>query len=326
MKILIVCRKQKGEPVSQFILDQEEALNTLGHQVSYVTVKRGGLGGYFELYRELMKTLQETHPDIVHAHYGLCGLVANMQRKVPVVVTYPGSDVNNRKIRPLSVISMWLSKYNIFMSNPQLANVRRFANPKKTEILRYGISLDIFKPIDQKKATQLFTAARPQEVNWKEGEKVVLFSSKFIREDKDPDLAREAVRQVSQKRLKEGKSAVRLIQIQGDYTKEEMAWQMNMVDAGILTSKAEGSPQFTKEVMACGTPIVCVNVGDVAEQLAGLEGCWVAKTRDPEELSELLEKALDFGKTQGHQHIKDMHLDRVDIAQRLVEIYSKFVK
>jgi glycosyltransferase involved in cell wall biosynthesis len=146
--------------------------------------------------------------------------------------------------------------------------------------------------------------------------KYVLFSSKFTRMDKDPDLAKAAVALVDN---------AELLPLTGGYTKEEMVSLMNAVDAAIVTSKSEGSPQFTKEVMACGCPIVSVDVGDVAEQVEGLDGCYIAKTREPEELAELLKKAIAFGKTKGHQHIKDMRLDNVQVAERLVEIYKKVI-
>lgn len=307
MKILVVCRWH-GDHAAAFIMEQVDALKSLGHDVQYVTAKKGGIEGYVELYRNLRKAIREIQPDIVHAHYGICGLIANLQRQVPVVTTYPGSDINNKKVRPISVIAMRLSKYNLFMSKRQIAKVKRYAKPGKTEIVRYGILSDLF--VEQDKAKARKTMGLDADKNY------VLFSSKFTRLGKDPDLAKAAVALVDN---------AELLPLTGGYTKEEMVSLMNAVDAAIVTSKSEGSPQFTKEVMACACPIVSVDVGDVAEQVEGLEGCYIAKTREPEELAELLKKAIAFGKTKGHQHIKDMRLDNVQVAERLVEIYKKVI-
>ena len=307
MKILIVCRWH-GDHAAAFIMEQVDALRSLGHDVQYVTAKNGGIGGYVELYRNLRKAIREIQPDIVHAHYGICGLIANLQRQVPVVTTYPGSDINDKKIRPISVMAMRLSKYNLFMSKRQIAKVQRYAKPEKTEIVRYGILSDLFVEQDKSKARKA--------MGLEADKKYVLFSSKFTRLGKDPNLAKAAVALVDN---------AELLPLTGGYIKEEMVSLMNAVDAAIVTSKSEGSPQFTKEVMACGCPIVSVDVGDVAEQVEGLEGCYIAKTREPEEIAELLKKAIAFGKTNGHQHIKDMRLDNVQVAERLGEIYERIL-
>ena len=316
MKILIVCRWH-GDHAAAFIMEQVDALRSLGHDVQYVTAKKGGIGGYVELYRNLCKAIREIQPDIVHAHYGICGLIANLQCQVPVVTTYPGSDINDKRIRPISVMAMRLSKYNLFMSKRQIAKVQRYAKPEKTEIVRYGILSDLFVEQDKAKARK----AMGLEAN----KKYVLFSSKFTRLGKDPELAKQAVALLNDDNDANDGNDIILLELTGGYTKEEMVSLMNAVDAAIVTSKSEGSPQFTKEVMACGCPIVSVDVGDVAEQVEGLEGCYIVKSREPRELAEALEKAIAFGKTKGHQHIKSMRLDNVQIAERLVEIYGNII-
>ena len=314
MKILVVCRWH-GDHAAAFIMEQVDALRSLGQQVQYVTAKKGGIGGYMELYRNLKKTIRTMQPNVIHAHYGICGLVANLQRQVPVVVTYPGSDINDKKIRPISVMSMRLSKYNLFMSKRQIEKVKQYAKPEKTAILRYGILSDLFVEQDQMAARKAMGLERDK--------KYVLFSSKFTRLGKDPDLAK-AVVSLTNERMKDlgNEREVVLLPLTGGYTKEEMVSLMNAVDAAIVTSKSEGSPQFTKEVMACGTPIVSVDVGDVAEQVDGLDGCYISKTRDVEELASLLGKAIEYGKTKGHQHIIDMQLDNIQVAKRLITIYQ----
>lgn len=316
MKILFVCRIYGR--VAPFISEQMEALQYLGNEVRYVTAQKGGLAGYFELYRNLMQVIRDEQPDIVHAHYGICGLIANLQHQVPVVVTYLGSDINDSRLRPISILSILMSRYNLFMSKRQIAKVQRCAKPKKTEILRYGILSDLFIQKDK-------TLAR-KEIGLEIDKKFVLFSSAFTRIGKEFNLAKTVVAIVDKRRREAGMSGVELLPLTGGYTKEEMVSLMNAVDAAIVTSKSEGSPQFTKEVMACGTPIVSVDVGDVAEQVKGLDGCYISMTRDAKELAGLLEKALTFGKTNGHQHIKDMHLDNVQVAERLVEIYKSVLK
>ena len=310
MKIIVVCRFH-GVRIVPFISEQAEAVERLGHEVRFVISHHKGVRGYIELYRNLRKAMREMQPDIIHAHFGICGFAANLQRKVPVVVTYLGSDINT-KIRYISILSMLLSKYNIFMGTRQLAKVKRFANPAKTEIVRYGILSDLFVEQDKQKAREALGLDKDK--------KYVLFSGRFSRLDKDPELAKAAVAL-----LNDGENEVVLQELTGGYTKEEMVSLMNAVDAAVVTSKAEGSPQFTKEVMSCGCPIVSVDVGDVAEQVEGLDGCYIVKSRDPREIADALKKAIAFGKTNGHQHIKDMQLDNDQVAKKIVEIYEKLL-
>ena len=64
----------------------------------------------------MRKKIKNFSPDIVHAHFGISGLVANLQRKVPVVITFHGSDAYLPKVRLLSKIAAGLSGFNIFVS------------------------------------------------------------------------------------------------------------------------------------------------------------------------------------------------------------------
>ena len=76
--------------------------------------------------------------------------------------------------------------------------------------------------------------------------------------------------------------------------------------------------------MACGCPIVSVDVGDVRERLEGVDGCYVTLTREPNELAELLRKALDFkGKTLGRNKLVTDGLNNRQVAEQLISLYEK---
>lgn len=322
MKILVVCRWHRTHAAA-FIMEQVDALRALGHDVEYCTADKGGMMGYVDLYRKIRKAIKTWRPDIIHAHYGICGFVAcSASRSIPVVTTYPGSDINSKYIRHISRLCMHMSAYNLFMSKRQIEKVKDLAFPSKTMILRYGIMLDLFQPMDRLEAWKLFANAKPDEVKWNDMDKYVLFSSKYNRPVKDPELAKSVIEYANQ----QVPYTIHLLPLTGGYTKEEMVWLMNAVDAALVTSKSEGSPQFTKEVMACGTPIVSVDVGDVAEQVEGLDGCYIAHSREPQELAELLLQAIAYGKTEGYQHIVKMELSNDLVASKLMEIYQSLLK
>ena len=101
---------------------------------------------------------------------------------------------------------------------------------------------------------------------------------------------------------------------------------MHAVDAALMTSHSEGSPQFIKEVMACGCPLVSVDVGDVKEITAGVDGCYLV-SRGPKEIAEKLQLAIDFKeRTQGRQRIVELGLGNQKIAEKIVAIYTNVVK
>ena len=69
------------------------------------------------------------------------------------------------------------------------------------------------------------------------------------------------------------------------------------------------------------------NVGDVKERLTGIAGCYVAETREPDELAGFLKRALDYnGPTMGRDAIFSAGLDNGQILKKIKDIYSKVMK
>ena len=307
MKILIVASYNKNRFVP-FVQEQGEALQAAGCEIEWFGIKRKGIVGYLREIPRLRKMICEVKPDIIHAHYGLSCLLANLAtRRVPVVSAYHGSDINLPKVRPFSKTAMWLSAWNIFVSkrNMELAGA---IEGKKCSLVPCGISLSE----DQ---LQSRTEAR-KALGWKADEKKVLFTSAFDNSVKDPELAKAAVS------LLEG---AELIELKG-YSRGEVNRLICAANCLLMTSKTEGSPQVIKEAMACGCPIVSVDVGDVAERTEGVEGCYVVPSREPKDIAEALKKAIAFeGKTNGREHILSAGLTNEQVAKRIIEIYEDII-
>ena len=307
MKVLIVASYNKNR-YAPFIVEQAEALKRRGCQIDYLGLQGKGVKGYLRNLPVLRRCIRTFCPDVIHAHYGLSGLLANLQRWIPVVTTYHGSDINDKKALRFSKIAMKLSAWNIFVSR----NTMDIAQPKKHySLLPCGIDLCETQMTDKSEARR--------KMKLDEKIKYVLFAGAFDNVVKDAPLAQEAVSFLQDKN-------VELLELKG-YSREEVTLLMCAVDAFLMTSFMEGSPQVVKEAMACGCPIVSVNVGDVKERVEGVEGCYVATTREPRELAALLNKAFFFqGKTEGRKKMIAAGLDNCQVAEKMVSLYNIVVK
>ena len=299
MKILIVASLNKGF-YAPFIVEQAQALENNGHNILFFGIKGQGVFGYLKNRSRLIRVIQQFDPQIVHAHYGLSGLLANMQRKVPVVTTFHGSDINNKSVLRFSKLAMFFSAYTIFVSQRNIA----IAAPKKHyQLLPCGIDSTNFQLFDKQEARA--------KLQLLPSRKYVLFAGSFSNRVKNPELAEKAIALLNN---------VELIELKG-YSRVEVNYLMHAVDAALMTSHTEGSPQFIKEVMACGCPLVSVDVGDVKEITAGVDGCYLV-SRDPKEIAEKLQLAIDFKeRTQGRQRIMELGLSNELVAKKLIEIY-----
>ena len=318
MNILIVASYNKKR-FAPFVVEQARALQQAGCEIEWFGVQGKGLLGYLKEIRRLRKNLQECQPDIVHAHYGLSCLLANLAtRRVPVVSTYHGSDINLPKVRLLSRIAIRMSAWNIFVSKKNMRLVGAVER-KKCSLIPCGINLP--EPWSKLKKTQIGGKTIGQWVDGvlTKGKKHVLFAGAFDNAVKNSELAMQAIAD-----LKFKISNLDLVELKG-YSRDQVNALMYNCDAFLMTSMTEGSPQVIKEAMACGCPIVSVDVGDVKERVEGLEGCYVAQSREPEELAVLLENAINYGKTKGHPHLIELGLTNEQVAKRIVEIYKKIL-
>ena len=304
MRILVVASFNHGS-FAPFVVEQAAALRAAGCEVRLFGLQGKGFQGYLKNLPALKSDIKAFRPDVVHAHYGLSGLFANLQRQAPVVTTYHGSDINDKDVLRFSTMAMNLSAWNVFVSKKTLD----IAQPKKRfSLLPCGVDFNELQ-------LTLRDEAR-QKMNLYEGKKYILFAGAFDNGVKNAPLAYQTVTELKS-------NGVELLELKG-YTRDEVTLLMCAADAFLMTSLTEGSPQVVKEAMACGCPIVSVDVGDVKERTDGVEGCFVAKSREPQELAGLLRKAMRFeGKTKGREKIIAEGLDNRQVAQKLIDVYKE---
>lgn len=289
--------------VLPFVGEQAASLRDTGCEVELFLLR----GNYVRQWRSLRAKIQEYKPDVIHAHYGLSCLVANIAtRRVPVVSTYHGSDINLKSARRFSKIAMWLSAWNIFVSQRNVD----IAKPRKHwSLIPCGVALS---------EDQLQTREEARKkMGWTPLDKKVIFAGAFDNAVKDPELAKQAIALMND---------VELIELKG-YTREQVNTLMCACNAFLMTSKTEGSPQVIKEAMACGCPIVSVDVGDVAERTNGVDGCYVVPSREPKDIADVLKIAIEHvGKTKGREKILADGLFNPQVAERIINIYRSLIK
>ena len=304
MRVLIVARCKNGH-YAPFITEQVEAVEKQGVECNYFGVDGKGIIGYLRQIPKLRKAIREFRPNVIHAHYGLCGLLANYQRRIPVVTTYHGSDINDPKVLLLSKRSIHRSRFNIFVSQKNVD----IARPRKDfALIPCGINLEDYPIIDK-------TDARKQMGLSLSG-KYVLFAGAFDNPIKNAPLAKEAMERVPE---------AELLELKG-YSRSQVAHLMQAVDAFLMTSLTEGSPQVIKEAMACGCPIVSVDVGDVKTRITGLDGCFISD-RSVDDIAVSLQKSLAFvERTTGRDAIIKEGLTNCQIARRIIDCYAGLVR
>jgi glycosyltransferase involved in cell wall biosynthesis len=309
LKVLIVCSGTSGV-LSPFVRDQMDSLAKFGIEFSLFQIRRKGMLGYLLHLKALQRKIEQVKPDLIHAHFGLSALLANLQRNVPVVTTFHGSDINDANVFKYSKWAHKLSAASIFVEKSMIQKVK---DQDKGNIIPCGVDTSVFYPITKSES------AKNLDIN---SERIkILFSSNFDIPVKNYSLAMESCKRV---KTMIGKG-INIIELKGN-SREQVNLLMNASDCILLTSFSEGSPQVIKEAMACNCPIVTTDVGDVKWVLGNTEGCFITSF-EPEDVAEKIKKALDFRqKTNGRDRIFELGLDSITVAGKIIEVYKKVLK
>lgn len=304
MRILIVA-SGNTKAVSPFIIEQVESLKKIDIHIEYFLIKGKGWTGYLKSLSKLKKKIKNKKFNLIHAHYGLSGLLATLQRKIPVIITFHGSDININKNYKWSFIASRLSSKNIFVHKDQPKKLKVMLNEK--DIIPCGINLKIFQPKDK--------IALRKKLNWDQNKVYILFSSSFDKPVKNVNLAYKSTQNIKNSELIELKN----------YTKIELSNLMNAADLLLVTSFSETGPLIVKEAIACNCPVVSTDVGDVKEIIVKRKNSFVT-SYNPKEIEAVIKKVIKLKKPVPKDELTFQEYDLNYAAQRIKVVYQECLK
>lgn len=322
MKVLFVSSGTSKDGISTLVFNQGESLKRMGVSVEYFTINRKGFSGYFTYTFKLKKHLKRNSYNIIHAHYGLSGLVAVFakQKRQKLIISFMGTDILGiQKGRRQTLFGKFLvllnkraAKYadHIVVKSNEMYNMIGIRNKS---VIPNGVNLNQFKPSGR--------SAAIERLGWVKEKRHLFFMADPSRPEKNYSLAKSALQLLQHKNVE--------LHLLRDITPSKVVHYYIASDACLLTSYYEGSPNVIKEAMACNRPVISTDVGDVAETIGNTEGCYLTSF-NPFEIAEKIDKALQFsmenGETKGRERIIQLGLESSEIASRLIEVYQKVLK
>lgn len=318
MKVLFVSSGNAKEGISPIIRNQADSLKKNGIEIEHFPIQGKGIAGYLKNIKPLKDYLKCKNFQIIHAHYGLCGIIAQLIRtKEKLIVSFMGDDligsINQKGNYSFmgnfltSLNKLFISSYDyVIVKSQQMAEGLKTA---KLQIIPNGVDLKLFVPIDKFDAKQ--------KINFDPEKKIIIFVTNPERPEKNYILAKKSISALNRKDIV-------LLPVY-NIAQDELKYYYSAADLLLMTSLHEGSPNVIKEAMACNCPIVSTDVGDVSDIIGNTEGCFIS-SYNPEEIAHLINLALVFsdknGRTDGRQRIIDLQLDSDTVAQKIISIYQ----
>ena len=181
MKILEVSRYKNNFADHQlpFVKEQGEAIRALGHEVEYFLIK----GNYLKARKALKAKIREFKPDVIHAHYGLSAITAELQSEVPVVTTFHNGETHSWWVNVLTSLFSLRAKHVIYVA--QHIRDMVYFKAKNYSIIPCGV------PMEQMVITPKEEARK--QLGWDVDKKYILFGGAFSNTRKNYALLRSAV-------------------------------------------------------------------------------------------------------------------------------------
>lgn len=301
-----------------FVRTQVESLRQIGVQAEpFVLQGSNRKLMYPRAVPALRRRLDRTPSvDVVHAHYGLVGAVARLQRRVPVVLTFHGDDLlgtideAGRTIPWSRLIAgggrlLARTVDAVIVQSEQMAE--RVHAVREVHVIPHEVDMELFRPVDR-------ALARARLGLDPDGHYVLFAASPSVPVKRFP-LARDAVEFV-----RRDLPGAELLVVHQE-TQERLVQYMNACDVLAFTSFQEGSPNIVKQAMACNLPVVATDVGDVREIVSGTRGCTIVEP-DVATVAEGLLRALRAGeRSDGRERVQ--HLRPQAVARRVLRVYER---
>jgi teichuronic acid biosynthesis glycosyltransferase TuaC len=306
MRVLVVTNLVPDAATPQrgrWVRDQVAEIRARGIEVEEFGFPRGSRE-YLPATRRLRARLKRERYDLVHAHYGLAGWVAQLAGAQPLLVTFHGTDVRHHIVGPMSHRLAWRADRIAGVSRALFAE--EDGRPGLPEVpgatvLPCGPELGRFGAAPR--------AAARATLGLKADGRYLLFPADPARPEKRHGRA-AALAAAAGAELLTG----------GSIDPAEMSTWMNAANAVLVTSDYEGFGMAAIEALACDVPVLSTPVGVAPYLLAGIEGCLCAPF-DPDVWAAAARPHLAAADPRVAGAARAATLAAGPMAERVIEVY-----
>jgi glycosyltransferase involved in cell wall biosynthesis len=260
------------------------------------------------LERALARERRRFPFDLIDAHYlypeGAAAAIVARSLRVPLVLSARGSDLHSLRhhalLRPWLRFAIRRATRFVVVSRSLLRDVEALGlDPARARVIPNGVDFGCFAPRDRLEARAALGIAPDARM---------LVAVGRLHPVKDFPLLFEALRRLEptvslwlvgaggeESRLRGlagGDGLAGRVHFVGEKSQRELATWYSAADVFCLSSIREGCPNALLEALACGTPAVSTDVGDVSEVVTSERIGAVVRERTPEALAAALRFAL----------------------------------
>lgn len=303
-----------------FARRQSAAVCRAGVEVlEFYVSERIRIGGVLKELGRLRREVARFRPHILHSHYGTITaiLTAGAAGKRPMVVTYRGSDLNGSSAvgRLRSIGGRVLSQVAALRANAIVCvseglRHRLWWRRARVEVLPSGVDTTLFVRREQ-------TQAR-SELGLTQSAPLVAFNCGRNPWGKNLELAEAAI-EIARSTVPH----LEMVVMRGDWPPAKVPLLFAAADCLLVTSRSEGSPNVVREALACGLPVVSVDVGDVAMRIGSVSGCRICATEAADLGAAVADTVAARVRISPH-HVSEEFSESA-VTRRLLAVYSRLV-
>jgi glycosyltransferase involved in cell wall biosynthesis len=306
VRVLVVTNFMPDSSAPQrgrWVRDQVDEIRRRGIDVDVFEFARGR-NEYIPATRRLRSLLRRERFDLVHAHYGLAGWVAQLAGADPLVVTFHGTDVRHQTVGPLSRRLAWrialVAGVSRALFEPEDGRPGLPAVPGSA-VLPCGPDLRRFEAMPRAQARG--------ELGLDPDRPYLFFPANPNRPEKRHDRAAE-VATACEADLLTG----------GSIDPERMPLWINAANAVLVTSDYEGFGMAAVEALSCDVPVLSTDVGIAPYALAGIDGCLCAPF-DAAAWTTVARRHLEAADPRVAGASRAATLSSAGMAERVIEAY-----
>ena len=295
-----------------FIKEQIESLRSLGseNEVFFINSREEGKGAYIRSLRRLRRLLKNNNYDLIHCHHSYSAAMFLLSGKwsgICRLLSYQSDPRNEGGIFLFKILYKFFDRI-ILKNQPEEVSL------SKVVYLPNGVNTGFFVPMD-KNECKLKLGLDPDK-------RYILFMDSYNRRPcKRIDRYAETMAILKEKYHYENLEPLVLT----NTARSLIPSYINASDLHLLTSDFEGSPNSVKECLACNVPVVSTPVGNVHDLLCDIDGSYVSRTFDPQELAALSDKALNTSDISSRASITEKGLDIDTVARKLLDVYNHII-